>query len=260
MAVGTAFASPLLDAGQIRKYAYRNRMGMVPSAEFDVFHEDFHSFMVSTAITNGPAANTPWGWQSAIIDTGATIVADTTVGNHTGAILFDSDGAGEGAAIYTTESFQLVSGKRTIIECRVKLEVANDCDFYFGLTDVAASTNPEDLWTNGGTNMANGVVFGVTDGTSGYPRLLCDKSDGGSSAVTQTLKALSNATWHTLGIEHTGSGVAAYIDGDKVITWTGTYSSTVPTGVTLALFAGYLNGSSANNEAQLDYIRIVSER
>ena len=262
MSVGTSFASPLLDSGQIRKYAYRHRMGMVPSAEFDVFHDDFHSFMVATAITNGPVANVPLnGWNSAIIDTGATIGTDTTVGHHTGALLFDSDGTSEGAALYTTESFQLVAGKRFFMEVRVKLDEVEDCDFQFGLSDVTATTNPEDLWT---TTAANLLTFGVLDSGSGYPTMLSDLSNSGSAAQAQTTKALTDATWHVLAISYngsttTGAAIKGYVDGDPVLSWSGA-STTVPVGVTLAAFIGYRNGSAATNEAYVDYVRIVSER
>jgi len=257
---GTAIAGPLLSSakGPGRKYNYRHRMGMVPSAEFNVFHDDFHSFMVSTAITNGPAANVPLnGWANAVIDTGATIVADTTVGNHTGALLFDSDGTSEGAALYTTESFQIVSGKRFFIETRVKLEVADDCDFQFGFSDVTASTNPEDLWT---TAAANLVTFGVLDGGSAYPTMLADKSNSGTSAQAQTLKTIANDTWTILAIGYDGSNLTGHLNGEQVLLWSTALSTSLPTGVTLALFFGYRNGSAATNEAQVDYIRVVQER
>lgn len=258
MAIGTAFSSPLLDnhQGPGRKYAYRHRMGMVPSAEFDVFHDDFHSFMVATAITNGPVANTPLnGWQGAVIDTGATVVADTTVGHHTGALLFDSDGATEGAAIYTTESFQLVSGKRFFMETRFKTEIADDSDVQFGLSDLTATTNPEDLWT---TTAANLVTFGVLDGDATV-KMLSDKSNSGTSAQTGTID-LSNATWHVLAIYFDGgSGLTGWVDGQLALTWSSA-STTIPTGVTLAAFVGFRNGSAATTEGHCDYVRVVSER
>ena len=58
--------------GRSDSYAYRKAMGIVPSAEFDVFFDDFHQFIVSTSITNGPTANAPITWAAAIIDSGAT--------------------------------------------------------------------------------------------------------------------------------------------------------------------------------------------
>lgn len=254
---GSAFGTPLLDSRKStgNKYAYRHRMGLVPCAEFDVFHDDFHSFMVSTAITNGPVANTPLnGWSGAVIDTGATIVADTTVGHHTGSLLFDSDGTTEGASLYTTKSFQLVSGKRFFMEVRFKTEVADDTDVQFGLSALTATTNPEDLWT---TTAADLVSFGVLDG-SAATKMLADKSNAGTTVQTGDL-SLTSATWHTLAIYFDGESVLqGYVDGALSLTWA--TPSSIPTGVTLAAFVGFRNGSSANNEGQCDYIRIVSER
>lgn len=259
---GTAIGGPLLSTVRPGgKYAYRQRMGMVPCAEFDVFHDDFHSFMVSTAITNGPVANTPLnGWQGAIIDTGATIVADTTVYGANGALLFDSDGATEGAAIYTTESFQIISGKRFFIECRVNTEIADDSDVQFGLSSVNVTSDPEDLWTTDSTDL---VAFGLLDG-SAYPAMLVDTGNGGTSAQTQTVKACSSNTWHILAIGYDGTYLRGYVDGDEVLRWSGA-STTIPVStlaapMTLALFCGFRNGSAATTEGHIDYIRAVFER
>lgn len=257
MAVGTAFASPLLDAGQIRKYAYRQRMGMVPSAEFDVFHDDFHSFMVSTAITNGPVANTPLnGWQGAIIDTGATVAANTTAAiGANGVLTFADATASEGAAIYTTKSFQITSGKRFFVEMRVRTDDVTDNAVQFGLSDQTAVTNPEDLWT---TTAANVLAFGLLDG-SAYPQLLSDKSNSGTSAQTQTNKIMVADTWHVLAIGYDGATVRTYVDGDVAHIYSTTAS--IPTGVAMGLFIGHINGNGAGgNGVFVDYIRSVSER
>jgi len=247
MAIGTAIASPLLDSGQVRKYPYRHRMGMAPSAEFLVFHEDW---------TGAIATNAPTGW-TAIIDTGATIVADTTVGagHGTGTLFFDSDGATEGAALYTPKWFQLTSGKRLFMECRVKTEIADDSDVQFGLTAATATTNPEDLWT---TAAADLVAFGVLDGDATVT-MLSDKSNGGTSAQLGTMDLVS-ATWHTLGIYYNGGSILqGYVDGNLALTWSSA-STTIPTGVVLAAFVGFRNGSAATTEGHCDYIRVVSER
>jgi Concanavalin A-like lectin/glucanases superfamily len=257
MAVGTAFASPLLDAGQIRKYAYRQRMGMVPSAEFDVFHDDFHSFMVSTAITNGPVANTPLDfWQGAIIDTGATVAANTTAAiGANGVLTFADATASEGAAIYTTKSFQITSGKRFFVEMRVRTDDVTDNAVQFGLSDQTAVTNPEDLWT---TTAANVLAFGLLDG-SAYPQLLSDKSNSGTSAQTQTNKIMVADTWHVLAIGYDGATVRTYVDGDVAHIYSTTAS--IPTGVAMGLFIGHINGNGAGgNGVFVDYIRSVSER
>lgn len=258
MAVGTAISSPLLDAGQIRRYAYRHRMGMVPSAEFDVFHDDFHSFMVSTAITNGPVANTPLDfWAGAIIDSGATIVANTTatIGAN-GVLTFADATASEGAALYTTKSFQLISGKKFFVEIRFRTDDVSDNAIQFGLSDQTAVTNPEDLWT---TTAANLVTFGILDG-SAYPQMLSDKSNGGTSVQTQTNKLLVADTWHTMAIGYDGVYLRGYVDGDLALVWSGA-STTIPTATAMGLFLGHLNGNGAGGAVVVfDYIRAVSER
>lgn len=246
MANGTAFSSPLLDAGQVRKYAYRHRMGMVPSAEFCVFHDDFWSLF---------SANVATGWSADIIDTGATIITDNIAGHGTGVAVIGSDGTTEGAAMYTAEGFQLVSGKKMFIEVRVKTSDADDTDVQFGLTDVSATTNPEDVWT---TASADLVAFGVLDGDATV-KMLSDNSNSGSTAETGTID-LSDATWHTLAIYYDGTNLHGYVDGERALTWAQA-STTIPNdGVTLAAFIGGRTGGDAAHEVYFDYIRLVSER
>ena len=257
MAVGTAFSSPLLDSGQVSKYRYRHRMGMVPSAEFDVFHDDFHSFVVATAITNGPVANTPWGWAGAIIDSGATVAVNTTAAiGATGVLTFADATASEGAAIYTTKSFQIRTGKRFFVEVRFRTDDVSDNAIQFGLSDQTAVTNPEDLWT---TTAANLVAFGLLDG-SAYPQMLADDNNGGTSAQTQTNKLLVADTWHTLAIGYNGSQLRGYVDGDEALVWSSA-ASTIPDERAMGLFFGHINGNGAGgNVVVLDYVRAVFER
>lgn len=257
MGVGTAFGSPILESARNgQKYAYRHRMGLVPCAEFDVFHDDFHSFVVATAITNGPVANTPWGWQGAIIDSGATVAVNTTaaIGAH-GVLTLADASTSEGAAIYTTKSFQLTAGKRFFVEVRLRTDDVSDNAVQFGLSSLTATTNPEDLWTTTATDV---VAFGLLDG-SAYPQLLSDKSNGGTSAQTQTNKIMTADTWHVLAIGYDGAALRTYVDGDVAHTYT--TAATIPTGVALGLFIGHLNGNgTANAVTVVDYIRAVSER
>ena len=255
--LGTSFGSPLTESRRGSKYGYRHRMGLVACAEYDVFHDDFHSFMVSTAITNGPVANTPLnGWQGAIIDSGATVTTNTTAAiGANGVLTFASANASEGAAIYTTKSFQLTSGKRFFVEIRVRTDDVTDNAIQFGLSDQTATTNPEDLWT---TTAASVLTFGLLDG-SAYPQLLSDKSNSGTSVQTQTNKLMVVNTWHVLAIGYDGSYVSTYVDGDLAHTYTATAS--IPTGVAMGLFIGHLNGNGAGGAlCAVDYIRCVSER
>lgn len=232
-----------------KKYAYRTGLGMVPSAEWSVWFDDFF----------GPVTtNIPFGWSNVVIDTGATVVPDTTVGagHGNGALLFDSDGALEGAAFYGVKSIQLTSGKKFFMEMRFKTEIANDTDVQFGLTDLTAVVNPEDLWT---TTAANLIAFGVLDG-SAVTTMLSDKANSGATAETGTV-SLTDGNWHTLAIGYDGgTQLTGYVDGEKSVTWAQTFATTVPSGVILAPFVGFRNGSAATNEGQVDYIRWAIQR
>jgi hypothetical protein len=223
-------------------------MGLVPSAEFDVFFEDFQR-LVST--------NVPSGWTAAIIDTGATLVLSTTAGalGATGGALIASDGTSEGVSIYLPKAIQITSGKKFFMEVRVQTSVAAETDVQFGLSDLTATTNPEDLWT---TTSANVVAFGTLAG-SAFPKMLVDASNGGTSVQTQTSKSLSDATYTTLGIEYSSAGVRGYVDGKLVLTWSGA-STTVPTGVALAPFIGARTGATAGNVTTFDYVRYCITR
>ena len=170
--MASGFTEPLVHSPRSAQgsYAYRSGIGMIPSAEWSVFFDDFF----------GPVAtNVPAGWSAAVIDTGATIVTDTTVGagHGNGALLFDSDGATEGAAIYMPKSVQLTSGKKFMMEARFKTEIADDSDVQIGLSSLTATTNPEDLWTTTATDV---VSFGVLDGDASVG-MLSDKSNSGTS-------------------------------------------------------------------------------
>jgi hypothetical protein len=228
-------------------YRYRSRMGMIPSAEFLGFMDDF----VGAVTTNVPV-----GWDAAVIDTGATVVTGTTAGSlgATGVLMFDSDGTTEGAAVYGEKCIQLTSGKRFFMEVRFQTELADDSDVQFGLSALTAVTNPEDLWT---TAAADLVAFGVLDGDATVT-MLSDKSIGGTSAELGTVD-LSAATWHTLAISYTGSQLLGYVDGKLALTWSQA-ATTIPTGVALAPFFGFRNGSAATTEGHIDYVRYVLER
>lgn len=243
-----------------KKYAYRVGMGMIPSAEFDVFFDDFHSFVVGTSITNGPVANTPWGWQGAIIDTGSTAAVTTTAAiGSTGVLLLSDATASEGVAVYTNKTIQLTAGKRFFLEARVRTDDVTDNEIQIGLDDQTATTNPEDLWT---TTAANLVTFGIYDG-SAYPQMLVDKSNSGTSVQTQTNKPLVVNTWHILAIGYDGTYIRGYVDGEEVMIWGGATpaTATIPTGTALGVHFGGRNGDGAGgNNNYFDYVRWVIER
>jgi hypothetical protein len=239
-------------------YSYRTGLGMMPCAEFAVFHDDFFSFIVATDITNGPVANTPWGWQGAIIDTGSTAVVDTTAALGANGVLQLSDATvSEGVAIYGTKSMQLTAGKKCFIECRVRTDDVTDNTIQFGLSDLTATINPEDLWT---TAAANLITFGILDGTTtaALTQLTYDKSNGGPVTDVGVLSMTAD-TWHTLGIYYDGVSAFGFVDGVLSIK-AGTVAQ-VPNGVALAPFFGARNGNGAGaNNNYFDYFRVVSAR
>lgn len=237
--------SPIVhDIGGIhKKYRYRHGMGMMNSAEFTVFHDDFCQSI---------ASNLPLGWTAAIIDTGATLVADTTAG-HSTSLLFDSDGATEGVSIYLPKALQLTVGKRFFMEVRFKTEVADDSDVQIGLTDLTATTNPEDLWT---TTAASVISFGVLDGDATVG-MLADSANAGTAVLLGNTDLVS-ATWHRLAISYDGTYLTGWVDGELAVTWA--TQASIPTGVALSPFIGFRNGSAATTEGHVDYVRYVAER
>lgn len=243
-------------------YVYRTGMGMMPSAEFVVFHDDF-IFPLGQAMDRDANAtfewepNVPRNWDAAIIDSGATVTTYTTATVGANGVLQVSDAtASEGAAVYGAKSIQLISGKRMFIECRVRTDDVTDNAVQFGLTALNAVTNPEDLWTTASTDL---VAFGILDG-SAYPTMLSDASNGGTSAQAQTSKILTVNTWHTLGIYYDGTKIHGFVDGDLALTWSSA-STTIPTATALAPFFGHINGNGAGGNVVLfDYFRIVAER
>lgn len=230
-------------AGQL--FRYRAGMGMMGSAEWNVHFWDFNSPV---------ATNLPQGWTAAIIDTGATAVVETAAIGATGAIKIASDGTDEGVAIYGDKTLQLTSGKRFFMEMRAQTSLAATTDLQFGLTDLTATTNPEDLWT---TTAASLVAFGVLSG-SAYPKMLADKNNTGSTAETGTI-AISDATYTTLAIYFDGTYLQGFVDGSPALLWSQA-STTIPTGIALAPFFGFRTGTNAGNTGTIDYLRFASER
>lgn len=253
----TGFTSPLVHApGDPYGYKYRHGMGMMPSAEFCVYFDDFLEFKPGTAITNGQGVNTPFGWTGEILDTGATVALLSTAGVGATGVLNISDAtASEGAATYGAKTIQLTSGKKFFMEARVRTSDVTDNAVQFGLSSLTAVTNPEDIWTTAADSL---IAFGILDGAA-TTKLLCDKSNSGSTAETGT-RSLTADTWHVLAIGYDGVNVRGYVDGQLSNTWAQA-STTIPTGVALAPFIGALNGNGAGASTNyFDYVRFVIER
>ena len=231
-------------------YTYRSNSGIIPSAENAVYFNDFFENPSSNAIPG----------TSVVIDTGATVTAAATDAiSYTGVLKFASDGTTEGSAMYWPKGIQLGLGKKFFMECRVYTAAAADTDVQFGLSSLTATTNPEDLWT---TTAADLIAFGVLDGDATVT-MLCDKNNSGAAANLGTID-LSDATWHTLAIEVTGTaaagtmGVKGYVDGKLAITWD--VETEIPDDLTLAPFIGARTGGVAGNIVYFDYVRWSLER
>jgi hypothetical protein len=228
-------------------YSYRSGIALLPSAEWQVKFDDF---------VDSVSTNVPLGWTAAIIDTGATAVVDTTATTGANGVLSMSDATvSEGVAIYGSKNVQLIAGKRFMMEMRVKTSDVTDNAVLFGLSDLTATTNPEDLWT---TTAANLVAVGILDGAATVGMLI-DAGNSGTARVEGT-RSMVAATWHTLAFYYNGVNISCYVDGKLSLTWTGA-ASTIPTAVALAPFVGVLNGNGAGAATnQIDYVRWVSER
>jgi len=250
--MSTGFKGPIIH-GPISAqaaYAYRSQKGMLPSAEYAVYHNDFFEAASSNAIPG----------TTAVIDTGATLTnAETDAISLTGVLDITSDGTTEGVALYWPKEVQLGQGKKFFMEVRVYTEDADDTDVQFGLSDLTATTNPEDLWT---TAAANLIAYGVLDGDATVT-MLCDKDNSGAAANLGSID-LSDATWHTLGIEVSGTAassnmaVKGYVDGKLAITWD--VETEIPDDLALAPFIGARTGGDAAHNVYFDYVRWSIER
>ena len=243
--MSTGFKGPIVGAPRSTQegYKYRSGMGMMSSAEFRVLHEDFDLVFASNAVP---------GW-TGLADTGCTNVTNTTtVTGAFGVMSMTSDTTSEGSVLYAAKSFQLIPGKKFFMECRVNLNEVTDNAFQFGLSDLTAVVNPEDIWT---TAAANVLTFGILDG-SAVTGMLADEGDAGTAVVAGTL-SLTLATWHTLAIYYDGARAYGYVDGNLSVST----ATTVPENVALAPFVGHLNGDgSGTDTAFVDYVRCVAER
>lgn len=243
---GVAFSESLVHApaGNGSGYPYRSGLGMVPSAEFTVDFDDFDAKVTT---------NVPNGWEAAIIDTGGTVATYATlVAGSQGVIKINDATASEGAAFYGPKTYQITAGKKFFMECRVRTDDVTDNTIQFGLTDLTATTNPEDLWT---TTAANVLACGILDGAATVG-LLADKANAGTAVVNGT-RSMSVNTWHTLAIAYDGVGVKWYVDGQEA----GSTTTTIPTDTLLAPFVGHINGNGAgDNLVLVDYVRIAVER
>lgn len=231
-------------------YAYRSKAGIIPSAEYSVFMDDFYL---------NPSSNAVPG-TTAIIDTGATLTAaETDAVGYTGALKIASDGTAEGVAMYWPKGIQLGLGKKFFMECRVMTVDADDTDVQFGLSVMNATTNPEDAWTTAATDL---IAVGVLDGDATIG-LLTDKNNAGDAVQLGTID-LQDSTWHTLAFEVSGSAagssmqVKVFVDGQLALT--SDTETTIPDDLALAPFIGARTGGDAGHIVYFDYVRWSLQR
>lgn len=247
---GAAFTESLVHA-KTTDYPYRKGLGMLPSMEYVTFFDDF----LGTA-----ASNVPLGWSAAIIDTGATATILATATDN-GVLRITSDAASEGAAIYLPFRVQLASTP-FFMEVRLRVDDADDIAVQFGLTDLTATTNPEDLYT---TASADFIAFGTLDGDA-TPKLVYDKDNGGPVTVTPpgTSFDLADNTWAVLAIAYDGAAtpndgsLRAYVNGKLAAT--ATTEAQVPEDLVLAPFIAMVGGNGSIGIGDFDYVRLAFKR
>ncbi len=247
---GTSFKGPIQFGPEVNSklYPYRSGIGMFDSAEFFTFFDDF----VETEESNELGSK---GWSSTTGDGGYTIVNGDA---HGGTLVISSDGANEGQSFYLPKCIKL-TGKKFFMEVRVKATDVDDCDIQFGLTDLSASTNPEDLWD---TSNADGAAGGVLDGAATVG-LVYDKGNTGPVTETGSI-SLADNTFAVLGLAYNGStdpvdnSLKLYVNGVESAA-AGT-NAQIPETVVLAPFFGARTGSAASDVITFDYFRFSVER
>jgi hypothetical protein len=250
--MSTGFTEPLQHGTKSLQatYAYRSGMGMVPSAEWVTFFDDF---------TGDVASNIPEGWDAAIIDVGCT---NTNADLAGGVLLMDSDADNEGTAVYQNKHIAL-NGKKFFMECRVKMEDVSAMTFQMGISALTAVTNPEDIWT---TTTTDYVAFGNLD--SAVVALTYDKNNGGTVTETNTdtdKATLADDTYAILAIAYNGASTVtdgclkAYVNGYEVAS--ALTEAQVPDDLPLAPFIGFLAGHATTADVvHVDYVRYALER
>lgn len=250
--MSTGFSEPILHStrSQQASYPYRSGMGMIPSAEWVVFHDDFCQAEQAT--------ENQVGWTS-IIDLGATIVDGN---EHGGVIDITSDAIDEGAALYHNLCVNL-SGKKFFMEARVKCEDADDNQIVIGLSDLTSTTNPEDLYTT----QPDFIAFGTHVDADATPALIYDKNNGGpvTDTPTGTTFDLADNTWHRLAIWYNGATTAdtsgvieCYVDGALAVR--SSTDAQIPDDLPLAPFVAAVLEDDATDIISIDYVRYAFQR
>jgi hypothetical protein len=254
--MSTGFKGPIVHGTRATNegYAYRTGMGMMSSAEFDIWHDDFHQYVFAATTANVGIINTPWGWQGAAIDTGGTALVTTAAAVGRNGVLALTDATlSEGVAVYSNKTFQLATGKRFFYETRIRTDDVTDNVIRFGLSSLTNLSTTVTVWDTTNDDL---LTMGIADGAA-TTNLYSDTANAGITTTAGDATVLVVNTWHTLAIYYDGATAFAYVDGAQVAKTT----TTIPTGIALAAFFGMMNGNGAGgNNLWVDYTRICSER
>lgn len=254
-----------------RVFPYRSGMGMMQSAEWVQYMEDFTAMITS---------NVPTGWQAAVIDAAATLTNLTSTNENGGIARVTGSAASEGVAIHRPRTVTLgtgtaasTGGRKFFMEARVRTQLAAQAEIQFGLSVLTAVVNPEDLYN---TTADSFITFGIVDG-SAVPVLQYDKANAGPQTDTvaalygATLASqlaaatLANNTFVTLGMTYNGSAAGAtggaitcYVNGTPVII--STVAAKIPDNVVLAPFIAARKGAAGASLTDFDYVRYAIQR
>lgn len=212
-------------------------------------HPDYVHFMddfLRVAFDDATAGDrTRW---TQINDTGASlgIEADTRGGWATLNSQATTDN--NGCSIQGNEIWAVAADKYLHVEAKLKFHDADDCDFFFGLSENFA-TNPEAV-----LSAANRIGFQVDEGNAS---ILCKTESGGTETSTDSGVDAADDTEVTLGIRCHGTGlVEFYVNRTKVAT----HASNIPT-ANMALALAHLSGSATGTFImEVDYIAAAMER
>lgn len=248
MATNAAGFNESIVLARDRNYPYQTGMGMINSREWIVHFDDFIGSEASDELN--------YGGYLTLQDAGETLV---NADEHGGAVTISSDGTSEGIGFYLPKCIKL-TGKKFFMEVRAKTADADDTDLVFGLSDLSATSDPEDLWD---TSNADGIACGVFDGSAAL-KLIYDKDNTGPVTETSTVATLSDATYATLAISYNGAtdpgNNAVQFWKDGVLAGAAGTNAQIPEDVVLAPFFAFRTGGDAAHTGTFDYFRWAVER
>lgn len=186
---------------------------------------------------------------STVKDSGASIAIESD--SHLGTLKLSSAATtdDDGALAQSIQEFVLpTSGKRFALRAKVKLADADQMDFFFGLSQKAA-TNPENILA-----ASNRIGFQINDGDAS---ILCKSEAADLETSKDSEQDAADATYVELGFHYNGAGTVSFeVNGSGV----GAISSNIPaTELAIALF--HLSGDASGTKTSIyDFVEIAVER